>query len=803
MKIHAIELDGFWGYREHVRVDISGIPLLVAVGHNGSGKSALVVSAVLAGMYGKFPTRTVEESITTGAASGTVAVEFVVNDSTYRVIRVHQRSGAASAAVHRLVDGEWEAVTEKGVREATAKIVELLGMTYETAVMTWVAEQGQYGAFANALPAQRFKLLAGVFDLGKYGPLHKAALERLRLAKENVAKAQGRATELNDGLVDDDALPKTGAQAYTDAELSAAAAAARTAFDSASAALAAHTQQSPAAAVERATRALSAVRDARLARLTAAESALDAARAARDAAPARRDAAVAAVETRHKDAIAALHTRIAAAQSVTAHRIEDGEETLHTLDTIRASLPALRAAVETAQAEADKASAAVASSSNAATDGAAALRDAERAVAAHETAVAEAREALSTLAHAGDCYACGQHLSESLAASLREAQEHVIQTRLDARDAAVADVRAKTAALGELHDVLGAHTLRQTATQTSLEIDRRNVFEAERELAAAGRIREELERDRARSTELVAERDAEATRLGDERDAAIRAADSDLTASLDDIKAKGQAAAAEVNATRNPSDAERALETELRTAEAALAAAPEHAATEARLREERERASQEVATLDQEAGRRAEVARRQAEQGARIAAAKKALDAATEDVRIHTELVSAYSPGGIPSMVLGSVIDGLNTAINVTLAELSGGDLQVRLTTSRETTSGTQESKVTVYVDTPTGVRSYEALSGGQRFRVDLAIRMGLAATVASGTGTPIETFILDEGWGSLDEAGIRSTLEVLNRLSEQVNVLTVSHIDSVRDAFPARIEVSTNEGTSAAVVVR
>lgn len=105
MKLQSITIEGFWGYREQVFVEIDGLPLLVAVGQNGSGKSALAVSAVLAGLYGKFPTRTVEESITTGAASGTIIIELDVAGSTYRVARTHQRSGTASASVFRMVDG--------------------------------------------------------------------------------------------------------------------------------------------------------------------------------------------------------------------------------------------------------------------------------------------------------------------------------------------------------------------------------------------------------------------------------------------------------------------------------------------------------------------------------------------------------------------------------------------------------------------------------------------------------------------------------------------------------------------------
>ncbi|WP_268891238.1 SbcC/MukB-like Walker B domain-containing protein, partial [Agromyces humi] len=124
------------------------------------------------------------------------------------------------------------------------------------------------------------------------------------------------------------------------------------------------------------------------------------------------------------------------------------------------------------------------------------------------------------------------------------------------------------------------------------------------------------------------------------------------------------------------------------------------------------------------------------------------------------------------------------------------------LRTSRETSKGATDNKVSVYVETPTGIRPYETLSGGQKFRVDLAIRAGLAAAIARGTGTPIRTFILDEGWGTLDEKGVLSTIDTLFRLSEETNVLTVSHIDSVRDAFPARVEVRMDGGTSVAELV-
>ena len=53
-----------------------------------------------------------------------------------------------------------------------------------------------------------------------------------------------------------------------------------------------------------------------------------------------------------------------------------------------------------------------------------------------------------------------------------------------------------------------------------------------------------------------------------------------------------------------------------------------------------------------------------------------------------------------------------------------------------------------------------------------------------------------------MDEKGILATIDTVFRLSEETNVITVSHIDAVREAFPARVELSMSGGASVAQVV-
>lgn len=800
MKLHSITLDGFWGYREGVRVDIGGLPMLVAVGCNGSGKSALVVHAIKAGLYGKFPTRTVEESITVGANTGTVIIEFEVGGSRYRVARSHPRTGAATASVHRWENDDWTAMTEKGVREATAKVSELLGMNYETAVMTWIAPQGEYGAFAQADPAPRFKMLSGVFDLAKYGPMHRAAQDRLRKAKEAAAVAEGRVAELNDDLVGDDYRAQGQ---MSDDDLAAAAATAHAALDDASRALSSHQHNDPGVVVARGRTALAAVKDVRLERLRAAEQTLTDLRAARDAAPQKlASASQSAKHTYDLEAGFAAEQSEKARASLT-QRIADAEAELEHIIQVTANFPGMQKKVATVQTAVTTAEGEVGRLITENANARDRVRDARAVLRSAREAVAEAQGALDALAHAGDCYACGQHISEQVADTLRASQETMLTEReMTVSAAATALTIAERAA--EDMDTAERNARRTLDEhQQALHSARIELNAAERDLAGAERTRTALVQDQARLGELDQEHTLALQRLAEKRDQALAAAASEHEAHLADVVARGKEAAKAVTTLRRPSDDEERLESDLAAAVELASGDTQYAEETARLTAAREAARLAASTHDAEIGRRAEVARRQAEHEVRITEAKAQLAAAQGEVTVHTDLVAAYSPSGIPSMILETVIGDLNDAINVTLADLSGGELEVRLSTSRETSGGTSESKVTVYVDTPTGPRSYDALSGGQRFRVDLAIRTGLAAIVARGTGTPIETFILDEGWGSLDEAGIRSTLGVLGKLSEQTNVLTVSHIDSVKDAFPARIDVSTNEGTSAAVVVR
>jgi len=88
--------------------------------------------------------------------------------------------------------------------------------------------------------------------------------------------------------------------------------------------------------------------------------------------------------------------------------------------------------------------------------------------------------------------------------------------------------------------------------------------------------------------------------------------------------------------------------------------------------------------------------------------------------------------------------------------------------------------------------RPVTTLSGGETFLVSLALALALAdyRTVRM----PVETLLLDEGFGTLDHRTLEEVLGILKglggTLGRQTQVGIISHVETLREAIPARIMV-------------
>jgi DNA repair exonuclease SbcCD ATPase subunit len=122
---------------------------------------------------------------------------------------------------------------------------------------------------------------------------------------------------------------------------------------------------------------------------------------------------------------------------------------------------------------------------------------------------------------------------------------------------------------------------------------------------------------------------------------------------------------------------------------------------------------------------------------------------------------------------------------NGILDRLSGGQLFVRLVGSDDGAATERALELEAYNQVTGGSPINVAfLSGSQRFRVAVSLALGIGQ-YASRQHRPIESVIIDEGFGCLDRNGRQVMIQELQNLRGHLQcILLVSHQEEFADAF-------------------
>jgi exonuclease SbcC len=134
---------------------------------------------------------------------------------------------------------------------------------------------------------------------------------------------------------------------------------------------------------------------------------------------------------------------------------------------------------------------------------------------------------------------------------------------------------------------------------------------------------------------------------------------------------------------------------------------------------------------------------------------------------------------------------------------MTNNRMHVTLETQRETQKGTVRETLDIKIADEWGTRAYELFSGGEAFRINLALRIALSKLLARRAGAPLPTLVIDEGFGTQDAAARERLVEALNAIQDEFQcLLIVTHLDDLKDLFETRIEVVKNGDGSVARVV-
>ncbi len=845
-----LELSNFLAYRAPEPISFDGIDLACISGNNGVGKSSLL-DAITWALWGKARARREDDLIHQGQREMRVSLDFEQDGLRYRVLRRRARAGrsAGRGTLDLLVWGAEESprrIATEGLRRSQDKLNQILRLDYETFTHSAFLQQGRADAFTLKTPAERKRILAEILGLDKWtvyedavkSELGKIAQEisilehdirradeeisreaQLREALEALTKSVDEAqVKLDDVSVQHDSLANTSALLLREREnrgqLERRIASRRVDMEAARAEVdrqdgkIADYQEiiAAAAAIESGYQQLQAARENQnaIAESLSRQQALD-------AQVHKLERALAGQEAELTREGAVLKSRIEELES----RINAGEK--GDLDAIRTEL----AKLENLSARRDESTKAI----QALTARRSSLRDQLKQLRTEGQALNERLERLGRMNAADEaaCPLCGQalteeHRGETMAqlTGQRDGKRQQYRDCLDQirriEDDSLAKQREIDAwapqlkhlpALQQRKGALSKQLEAVRDDEQDLRILRSQLAQVEAQLEEAsfgGELRRQLkqlaeQRSRIASAETsYADNRAQLETLAafDRRQKQLEFAQINLP-EAQELRDKAREQLGALGTAQ--SEDERQLEQN----------ASEIERLEARVEQERELRGQ----LDQA---RSEVQllrerRTIAQQELKAVAAGRQTRArlqgrlreALEEESLRQELRIAFGRDGLPGMLIETAIPELEAEANALLARMTDGGLRIGFNTQRETLAGAALETLDITIADSLGARDYEMYSGGEAFRVNFAIRIALSKLLARRAGAHLRALFIDEGFGSQDARGRAGLVDAINKIQSDFDlILVITHIDELRDSFPARLLVEkTADGST------
>jgi len=185
----------------------------------------------------------------------------------------------------------------------------------------------------------------------------------------------------------------------------------------------------------------------------------------------------------------------------------------------------------------------------------------------------------------------------------------------------------------------------------------------------------------------------------------------------------------------------------------------------------------------------------------KIKSNQEKIDVLDTDETIYSELGEAFGPKGIPLLVVDNAFKELEVLVNNNMQLLSDLPIEVELKTQRESVTGELIDTIQILINEGTNSRPYFNYSGGEKMIIDLSLRLGLSELLARRNNFKVETLIIDEGLGSLDESNQLNLVRTLEKLTGKFKkIITITHTQA-KEYFRNYVELRKHNGISKVVL--
>lgn len=837
-----LELNNFLAYRNPAVLDLTGVHLACLVGANGAGKSSLL-DAMTWALWGKARARRDDELIHGKEREMQVVLDFLMDGNHYRVSRYRARgksSGRGSSElVLEVLDGEdWRNLTEPTMRATQEKITRIMRLDYETFINSAFLAQGRADEFTNKTPGERKSILGEILALNAWPRYEERAKQHIRLLTSEIDQIDGEIAGIDNELGrEDEYRIELDARRRELDEITQEMRAAEQRYNE----LDEHRrkridlssryddlqrriqfdndqldrmQANLAQQLERleAYQGVMAAQDDIERGHLALNEAREKERALNDSLRIQSD--LSRQQHELQQAVTAARRELETEQRMLAERrakLEQSVNQAHAENTGLAELEEKVAGLVAREAERDAAR----SELNAVEKEYAALESQNQSLKKEMDTLALQRDQVAAMEDA-ICPLCGQGLSDEHRAALLEKLEQdgndkaalyrSNREQLDTLDQEMARLNKAIKNFDqELRNLppLRDHVIRLQEQVARVQADQEELSNLDEQI---GQVSEELDNDDYAHEERAA-LDAlqiELAALGYNEDEHQTIRDTiDQMKGFEDQKRELDLALEQIpeletgiaDLERQTADLDERIsgdrsmllswEQEIAELDELLVDFEYWEKELNRLREEEGHAryrvglaEQKVNTLDALRSRRSELVERRSNFG--------------EELTVYEDLRQAFGKDGVPAMIIEAAIPEIEKEANQILSQMTDSQMYVQFETQREKVTGGTKETLDIRIADGLGARDYATFSGGEAFRVNFSIRLALSRLLARRAGAQLRTLIIDEGFGTQDALGRERLVQAINTIQNEFDlIMVITHIEELKDAFPARIEVT------------
>jgi exonuclease SbcC len=167
---------GYTAFVDEVDIDFDGLDLFAITGPTGAGKTSLLQGMTIA-LFGRAPKLgdDLKQLISPFADRAEFFLEFRAHGRNYRISRVMFKARPTTVALEAQGDsGEWQTLT-RGVREANARVEQVLGLDFDSFTKVVLLPQNEFDAFLRGKPDERRSILTRLLSLEIYGRIQQRA----------------------------------------------------------------------------------------------------------------------------------------------------------------------------------------------------------------------------------------------------------------------------------------------------------------------------------------------------------------------------------------------------------------------------------------------------------------------------------------------------------------------------------------------------------------------------------------------------------------------------------------------------